>query len=202
MDETTGTPDVLVTKSGTAEKPVFDFEFTGLKGETGAVGPQGPAGEQGPEGPQGPQGEPGVSGLRLVKAELQYNGSPKVYDVGEVPYLDMGNTVTYHKAGNLMLDFRNTITVYGIPGQVYFCSVPMTVRFSDDYTESQSTYSRDVNVLCGVTLNSTLEQATLKFPAQTLMTDVLGFTLSGHAFMANFVKRTLELAFDVVSVNG
>lgn len=36
VDDTTGTPDVTVTKSGTAESPIYDFEFSGLKGESGA----------------------------------------------------------------------------------------------------------------------------------------------------------------------
>lgn len=38
VDETTGTPAVDVTKSGTAENPVFDFAFSGLKGEGGSGG--------------------------------------------------------------------------------------------------------------------------------------------------------------------
>lgn len=38
VDETTGTPAVDVTKGGTAEKPVFDFAFSGLKGEGGSGG--------------------------------------------------------------------------------------------------------------------------------------------------------------------
>ena len=38
VDETTGTPAVDVTKSGTVEKPVFDFAFSGLKGEGGSGG--------------------------------------------------------------------------------------------------------------------------------------------------------------------
>lgn len=38
VDETTGTPAVNVTKSGTAEKPVFDFAFSGLKGGGGSGG--------------------------------------------------------------------------------------------------------------------------------------------------------------------
>lgn len=38
VDETTGAPAVDVTKSGTVEKPVFDFAFSGLKGEGGSGG--------------------------------------------------------------------------------------------------------------------------------------------------------------------
>ena len=35
VDNTTGTPSVQVTKSGTAEAPAFNFDFSGIKGETG-----------------------------------------------------------------------------------------------------------------------------------------------------------------------
>lgn len=38
VDDTTGTPHVEVTKSGTVDKPIFDFDFTGLKGEKGDGG--------------------------------------------------------------------------------------------------------------------------------------------------------------------
>lgn len=38
VNETTGTPAVDVTKSGTAENPVFDLAFSGLKGEGGSGG--------------------------------------------------------------------------------------------------------------------------------------------------------------------
>lgn len=38
VDDTTGTPDITVTKSGTAESPIYDFEFSGLKGESGGSG--------------------------------------------------------------------------------------------------------------------------------------------------------------------
>lgn len=38
VDETTGTPSVQVTKSGTAGNPVFDLAFSGLKGEGGSGG--------------------------------------------------------------------------------------------------------------------------------------------------------------------
>lgn len=35
VDDTTGTPSVVVSKIGTAEAPLFDFAFSGLKGEPG-----------------------------------------------------------------------------------------------------------------------------------------------------------------------
>lgn len=47
VDANTGTPSVTVTKSGTAENPVYTFTFTNLKGQTGATGQTGPAGADG-----------------------------------------------------------------------------------------------------------------------------------------------------------
>lgn len=73
VDDTIGTPAVTVTKTGETDAPVFNFAFTGLKGEkgetgaAGETGPQGPVGETGatgepgPTGPQGPAGEDGFS---------------------------------------------------------------------------------------------------------------------------------------------
>ena len=90
VDDSTGTPSVEVTKSGTAANPIFDFDFSGLKGDkgdTGATGPEGPTGKdgkegsvgpqgpkgdtgpQGPEGPQGPQGEVGPQGPQGPKGD-------------------------------------------------------------------------------------------------------------------------------------
>ena len=54
VDDTTGTPSVSVTKTGSELFPNFAFEFHNLKGPTGATGSQGPAGETGPAGPAGP----------------------------------------------------------------------------------------------------------------------------------------------------
>lgn len=62
IDGTTGTPSVEVENKGTSLNPVFDFQFSGLKGETGAKGDTGEAGAQGPAGPQGPKGDTGETG--------------------------------------------------------------------------------------------------------------------------------------------
>lgn len=71
VDETGGVPDVNVSKSGTILKPIFDFAFTGLKGEKGDVGPKG---DQGPEGPQGPQGDVGPIGPQGPKGDTGEQG--------------------------------------------------------------------------------------------------------------------------------
>ena len=62
VDETGGVPDVNVSKSGTILNPIFDFAFTGLKGDKGDVGPQGEPGPKGKDGQEGPKGEPGEPG--------------------------------------------------------------------------------------------------------------------------------------------
>ena len=65
VDNTSGTPAVVVTKTGETDAPVFNFDFTGLKGEKGATGEKGEPGtpgEAGPVGPQGPQGLQGEKG--------------------------------------------------------------------------------------------------------------------------------------------
>ena len=71
VDETGGVPDVNVTKSGEILKPIFDFAFTGLKGDKGDVGPKG---DQGPEGPQGPKGDVGPIGPQGPKGDTGEQG--------------------------------------------------------------------------------------------------------------------------------
>ena len=68
VDDSKGVPSAAITATGPNTAKIFDFAFSGLKGETGetgptgATGPQGPKGDQGPQGIQGPQGEPGATG--------------------------------------------------------------------------------------------------------------------------------------------
>lgn len=66
VDDTAGTPSVTVENTGTRLSPVFNFEFSGLKGEPGAPGETGP---RGPRGERGPQGIPGEQGLQGVQGE-------------------------------------------------------------------------------------------------------------------------------------
>ena len=73
VDQTTGTPNVIVSKSGSDEAPSFNLAITGIKGEKGDKGDTGDQGPQGETGPQGPKGadatlpEGGTTGQVLTK---------------------------------------------------------------------------------------------------------------------------------------
>lgn len=79
VDDTIGTPAVTVTKTGETDAPVFNFAFTGLKGEkgetgaAGETGPQGPVGETGATGETGPTGAQGPAGEDGFSPEIVVN---------------------------------------------------------------------------------------------------------------------------------
>ena len=62
VDNSTGTPSVIVTTSGTNEAKNFTFAFTGLKGEQGLQGEKGEKGERGEQGLPGNDGAKGDKG--------------------------------------------------------------------------------------------------------------------------------------------
>ena len=67
VDNTVGTPTVIVTKGGTAANPVFTFAFSGIKGNQGV---QGDTGSQGPQGDTGPKGDTGPAGAAGTNATI------------------------------------------------------------------------------------------------------------------------------------
>lgn len=62
VDNTVGTPSATVTAEGEDTAKIFNFAFTGIKGEKGDRGEAGPAGVKGEPGERGPKGEPGADG--------------------------------------------------------------------------------------------------------------------------------------------
>lgn len=82
VDATTGTPAVVVTKTGTAAEPHFDFAFSGLKGAQGAQGEQGIQGVQGVQGEQGVQGPQGTTGATpIISMSASVDGTTGTPDV-------------------------------------------------------------------------------------------------------------------------
>ena len=73
VTNTTGTPSVTITKTGTDDAPNFDFAFENIKGATGSAGPQGP------QGVPGEQGADGVTPLISATASVtNTSGVPSV----------------------------------------------------------------------------------------------------------------------------
>lgn len=83
VDETTGTPSVDVTTSGPDTAKVFNFAFSGLKGETGAKGDTGDKGDTGATGPQG---------VSVTNAEIDGSGHLIITLSAGEP-IDAGNAV-------------------------------------------------------------------------------------------------------------
>lgn len=83
VDETTGTPSVDVTTSGPDTAKVFNFAFSGLKGETGAKGDKGDTGDTGATGPQG---------VSVTNAEIDGSGHLIITLSAGEP-IDAGNAV-------------------------------------------------------------------------------------------------------------
>ena len=75
IDNYGGVPSASITATGPNTAKIFNFEFSGLKGErgqtgaTGATGATGPIGPQGPQGIQGPKGDQGPQGLQGPKGD-------------------------------------------------------------------------------------------------------------------------------------
>ena len=83
VDESTGTPSVDVTTSGPDTAKVFNFTFSGLKGETGAKGNTGAKGDTGATGPQG---------VSVTNAEIDESGHLIITLSAGEP-IDAGNAV-------------------------------------------------------------------------------------------------------------
>ena len=126
VDDTTGVPSAEITTSGPNTAKVFNFAFSGLKGQTGATGPQGPKGDQGEVGPQGIQGPQGEKGDKGDK------GDPG--EVGPIgPTGPQGIQGPQGPTGNGVEDLISVRDV-GAPVVTYDTQNGITITSTDQYT--------------------------------------------------------------------
>lgn len=124
VDNTVGTPSATVTAEGEDTAKIFNFAFTGIKGEKGDRGEAGPAGakgepgERGPQGIQGPQGEPGAEYV-LPAATKNALGGVKLIELGNAvdiqpahPALPEGATVDAAAFNSLVADYNKLRTAF------------------------------------------------------------------------------------------
>lgn len=84
VDDKTGVPGVVTSKSVSGNDITFNFDFHNLKGERGETGSQGPAGPEGPAGAvgatgaKGDQGERGPAGPEGPQGPRGYTGDPGI----------------------------------------------------------------------------------------------------------------------------
>lgn len=117
VSDTTGTPTVTVTKTGTTTNPLFSLAFENLKGEPGEEGPEGP---EGPPGPPGPAGSGGSTEYYPTSAkvtttvnneEVPYIIPPEEIKLPEPSYIwNFGDTTYYDDPVN---NLHYVLTEYG-----------------------------------------------------------------------------------------
>lgn len=112
IDDSTGTPFVTITASGPNTAKIFNFEFSGIKGEKGADGKNGADGAQGPQGPQGPAGKDGT-GVTIKGSFVSEEELKEAHATGETgdAYLVAGNLYVW--SGN---DWTNVGRIEGPTG--------------------------------------------------------------------------------------
>ena len=145
VDGNTGTPSVVVTRTGTLLAPIFNFVFSNLKGAKGDTGPQGPQGPQGEKGDTGDSGAAGATGPQGPAGE----GVPTGGDAGQV--LRKINGTDYHTYWADINEVPSSGSVgqflkrYGTnPDQVMFDDIPsggggVTVTDIINYSQGNNT---------------------------------------------------------------
>jgi len=124
VDNTVGTPSATVTAEGEDTAKIFNFAFTGIKGEKGDRGEAGPVGapgtpgERGPQGIQGPQGEPGAEYV-LPAATKNALGGVKLIEFDNAigkqtahAAISEGATVDAAAFNSLVADYNKLLTEF------------------------------------------------------------------------------------------
>lgn len=94
VDNNTGTPSVVVTKTGTPLSVAIDFAFKNLKGAQGEQGIQGIQGERGPQGIQGEQGIQGPQGIQGEKGDKGDTGATGAEGFSPIANVSKSGSVT------------------------------------------------------------------------------------------------------------
>lgn len=111
VDDSTGTPSVIVTASGPDTAKVFHFEFRNLKGKAGETGLTGSAGK---DGGKGDRGEPGADGTR---GSQWYRGTG---------ITGTGTTATVFSGSGVSSALVNDMYLNTSTGAVYTCTAAGT----------------------------------------------------------------------------
>ena len=131
VDDTTGVPAAEITATGPNTAKIFNFAFSGLKGDTGEQGPKGDTGEQGPQGVQGPIGPTGPQGIQG--------------EVGPVgPTGPQGIQGPQGPTGNGVEDLISVRDI-GAPVVTYDTQNGITITSTDQYTYGTDNKTFDVS---------------------------------------------------------
>lgn len=130
VSATTGTPAVIVSKTGTDAAPSFDFAFSGLKGETGPQGQQGPQGAPGQDGTDGTDGTDGISPTVTVRS-ITGGHQIEIVSAGGTERFDVMDGTDGTDGTNGTDGVSPTVTVRAITGgnQIEIVSAGGTERF-------------------------------------------------------------------------
>lgn len=155
VDDTTGTPSVSVTKTGTTEAPSFAFDFKGLKGAQGEQGEKGDPGATGETGPQGETGPAGSDATVSVTKAISGNQLKQTITSGENNYeTDFpADYVTDVTAKDVAITEATTTDVdndlQNVTPQLITMNVATAIRETED-TLTESSHE----IVCGVAYES------------------------------------------------
>ena len=173
VDNTTGTPSVNVTKTGTNEAPAFNFAFTGIKGSDGHS-------IEGPAGPGVPAG--GTAGQVLVKKSgIDYDtewkdptgggAGQQIVKWGEDDYGNVYDVYPIHSYSGYGIHAQSITGSSLEPVKGTMDSTEYTITFSDNVTlsipEKIQYQSDSVSLVSGLSFNiehNTPIRANLRIP--------------------------------------
>ena len=201
-DNTTGTPAVQVTKTGTDENPIFTLAFTGLKGEQGIQGIQG---EQGVQGETGATGATGATPSITMTASVDANvGTPSVsvYKTGtdENPLFNFafsnlkgetgasGSKSHYDLANKYGVSFSDFVSDVSIGDYIYTSSISLGGTVS-----SYNTYKQKISD--GTTTTNSYTSVNIRYYGGEVVskdTTAVTVTLKGYVWIDTPVSTNVK----------